>query len=582
MMEAVPSLLEKLLKRRYRRMNYVYARSDSGIFELRYPIPKDLRAFYPKPNGKGARAQIIRSLGTKDAAEANRLASTLIVEAETQFSALRDQESASDFQKFLRDLFEQEIADDLAVRSGPADKKSASYGAAFLDPMLRALESDDIAEQEAAVSWVIDAYFEQSNGGVCSIPGDCPLRARLCRLAAEVYADLYRVKNARERGLGAEPQPKSAVLQEPPVSSSSNTALSPNGSVTVSEYFDIYERQRQGAGAPLAEATLRRQRVAWGEFCSTVGETTPLVSIAKSDVWQHHDMLNRYPQRAGSTNALRSLSFVERVEWADKNPGNFANLDQDTIGDRLRMINTVFNHAVKRGDLANNPAAGVTASKKGGEPARVAYTPEELQAIFRMPGFYDVRLAIATETSEFWVPLVCLFSGARSSELYVPMVDVHESADIPHLRLVPVEERTLKNPPSARNIPIHSELIRLGFLDYCARMRARREEFLFPEWTFRPGEKPSSGAERRRFNGALKRLLRYRGGARMDTHTFRHTFETVVSTLSDVPERVLLRFLGRKIPGSAGIYVKEIPLESLKDAVDKLSYRDLELSHLYP
>jgi hypothetical protein len=76
-------------RRRYRSMGYVYKRSN-GIYEIRYPIPADVRSNFPKPSGSGLKSHVILSLGTRDQAEANRLSFQKIVEIDGKFSTLRD------------------------------------------------------------------------------------------------------------------------------------------------------------------------------------------------------------------------------------------------------------------------------------------------------------------------------------------------------------------------------------------------------------------------------------------------------------------------------------------------------------
>ena len=51
-------------------MSYVYKRSDNGIFEIKYPVPSDVQAYFPKPKGNGFRTHIYVSLGTRDRTEA--------------------------------------------------------------------------------------------------------------------------------------------------------------------------------------------------------------------------------------------------------------------------------------------------------------------------------------------------------------------------------------------------------------------------------------------------------------------------------------------------------------------------------
>ena len=170
--------------------------------------------------------------------------------------------------------------------------------------------------------------------------------------------------------------------------------------------------------------------------------------------------------------------------------------------------------------------------------------------------------------------------GTRSSENYVRLADVFEHDTVPHIAIVPFPERRLKNKSSSRLIPIHAALIDLGFLDYCQHMRQRGAALLFPAWEFREEGKQSEGPARRRFNRHLKRLLPDRVPP-ADSHTFRHNFETALSGVSGVSERVMLRLAGRTIGGTAAGYLKDKGIKpELADAINKIKYDGLSLEHL--
>lgn len=107
----------------------------------------------------------------------------------------------------------------------------------------------------------------------------------------------------------------------------------------------------------------------------------------------------------------------------------------------------------------------------------------------------------------------------------------------------------------------------------------RRSTVLFPDWEPGSDGKYANSASRRRFNRHVKRLLSGRE-APVDTHSFRNTFETALSTASGVPERVLSRLQGRALRGSEKEYVDKLPLSELLAAVEAVEYPGLDLSHL--
>ena len=103
------------MRRRYMSMNYVYPRSN-GLLELRYPIPNELRSYFPKTSGNGNRVWIGGSLGTRDATSANVTARERIERYEKLFAVLRGDDTAEAVERFLRYAYEQELMVDEAER----------------------------------------------------------------------------------------------------------------------------------------------------------------------------------------------------------------------------------------------------------------------------------------------------------------------------------------------------------------------------------------------------------------------------------------------------------------------------------
>lgn len=200
--------------------------------------------------------------------------------------------------------------------------------------------------------------------------------------------------------------------------------------------------------------------------------------------------------------------------------------------------------------------------------------------IFSSAPYFAEPVPLDKQTDDFWVPLLELFMGTRANENYLRITDVVVDDAIPHFDIVPFEGRPLKNQSSKRRLPIHPQLIELGFLDYCQLVRASGECMLFPTWRFRDGGTASESPARRRFNKHLKRILPERM-SRTDSHTFRHNFETALSGVEGVSERVMLRLSGRTVGGTAAGYIKDKGLlPQLAEAIGKVRYVGLTLDHL--
>jgi|GEM_PF-389246 len=569
-------------KRRYRAMDYVYKR-DNGLYEIRYPVPVDVRHYFPKRDGKSFKKHIIASLGTRSSTEANRLARSKFIEIENKFSVLREGAQSAQFASFCQFVFDQEMEFATHRRLDWDTEVPLER----LDEEIRirrtSLKNRSIDALEAHVGWMVDYYFERAAGAKAVVPNDTELRNALLNAAADVMSDVHTQTMASSQGLSYKPKLTAAPLlakSEPVIVPGESIPLSKEGRLSLEQYWHVHEKTKQSSSSPVAGHTLKRRSDAWTELKQLLGADTPLFKVTKADIWKYRDALTKAPARAGSIVALRDLTFPERVEAMEANPRIYKNLNPNSVGDRLRQINAVFRLAVRRGHISENPAHDVFESNPDPKRYRDPYSVEELQRIFSSPPFYDRPVPVSDQNDEFWVPLLALFQGARVSEMFVRIEDVDLTHTVPHIKLVEFDERTLKNGPSSRLVPIHPEILKLGFLDYCRNVGAKHE-LLFPDWEFREDQKPSEGAARRRFNRHLKKLMPDRAYP-ADTHTFRHNFETSLSAAKGVPERIMLRLSGRSVHGSAGGYVHDVPiLPDLAEAVAKVRYEGLSLEHLY-
>jgi integrase len=137
-------------------------------------------------------------------------------------------------------------------------------------------------------------------------------------------------------------------------------------------------------------------------------------------------------------------------------------------------------------------------------------------------------LGVFERSSDYWVPLLGLFTGARQSELcqlHVGDVYCDQETKVWLIDINDSDDKTLKTPESERRVPIHAQLKRLGFLDFVEDMKAKGSKRLFPD------EQRNATGE---FSAYSKRFNRYRkrvgvkGDDRQlkDFHSFRHNVST--------------------------------------------------------
>ncbi|WP_186136234.1 DUF6538 domain-containing protein [Burkholderia gladioli] len=158
-------------------------------------------------------------------------------------------------------------------------------------------------------------------------------------------------------------------------------------------------------------------------------------------------------------------------------------LHPKTVRAQINACELFFKWAVGNGrHTGPNPFDGVarpspTRSDEGGAEA---FTIDDLRLIFE-----PERYNRAKRPHQFWAPLLALFTGARANEIAqlrladLREIDGHHCIAISHDPRAAAPTRT-KNADSVRVIPTHSELLRLGLLDYIEDVRRVGGGRLFP------------------------------------------------------------------------------------------------------
>ena len=156
----------------------------------------------------------------------------------------------------------------------------------------------------------------------------------------------------------------------------------------------------------------------------------------------------------------------------------------------------------------------------------------------------------------YWLPILGYYTGARLNELcqlhcrdvYDGVIDINE--DTP--------DKRLKNRASKRIVPLHSELIRLGFEDFCNHKGRIFEEL-------KHGRDGYGKNVSRWFKDYRESL-----GIEPPFHSFRHTFSDELKQALVSPH-VIDELTGHAIRGeSMGRYGKRYGVTVLKEAVEKI------------
>jgi integrase len=216
------------------------------------------------------------------------------------------------------------------------------------------------------------------------------------------------------------------------------------------------------------------------------------------------------------------------------------------------------------------------------------FSVPELQKLFSSPVFTKgFRPDGGKGEAAYWFPLISLFSGARRTEIaQLKVGDVRQGeAGIWFFDFSDRgQDQRLKNESSARSVPIHSELIRLGLLDYVAG-RARKTDATAPLWEgFDAPVDPKTKAWSKWFGRYLGEHVVHHTSKTF--HSFRHTFKRACRE-AGIGEEIHHALTGHSGGGGGRAYGRErradgsldrgISLARLQAEINRVSYPGLAL-----
>lgn len=216
------------------------------------------------------------------------------------------------------------------------------------------------------------------------------------------------------------------------------------------------------------------------------------------------------------------------------------------------------------------------------QQTRRPWKDEELQKLFTQPLFTAYATPVGQKSGSdaaYWIPLIGLYTGARIGELaQLRATDISVEDGVPLLHITDAGEgQCLKSAASKRSIPIHSELIRLGLLDYVKAIQAEGHTRLWPMLKVdaeRPGLQISNWfGEYRRSIGLTEKYP--------DFHCFRHLVRTKMSR-AKIPEKVQDSITGHETQGSIGTKIyQSISFEERIEAIESITYPQLNLPRVF-
>jgi integrase len=315
-----------------------------------------------------------------------------------------------------------------------------------------------------------------------------------------------------------------------------------------------------------------------------------VTKINRGHVRQFRDAAQLVPaKRSGK---LLKAPLPELAAYSRKHP-ELPRIKAATINKWLNCLGAVLNWARNNGIIPDDmpwsdPVKGMRLRET--RSTRQPWEPQELKALFSSPVYVSgERPAGGKGEAAFWLPLLGVFSGARLNELAPMCAEDVKTDDPTGVRFLTVieaaeEGRSVKTEGSLRAIPVHSELIRIGFLEFVEHVSAGggQSARLFPQLT--PGSKGLFGEA---FSKWFGRYKRQHGITNPDSvfHSFRHGFKDALRAAGvneDINDALTGHSGSNPVARDYGWkeMARRFGFQRLSEAVEKVRYPGLDLSHV--
>ena len=583
-----------------------------GTFYARHKVPLRLQeaVAHVLDNGKAKQVWLKRSLGTKKLSEANVRGKPLqmefdriIAQAEAQLKErpVRTSLSNIEIKRIAEYFYAHELAADEELRedtrgSDPVfagvHRQLTEAGVTFKTPFdLKSLTLDAgrglsprmMPKIEESASIVLEAGQQAlARGDVSFIRYELDALLDVFQINLDPSSEAYRklaraVMEAWVKALKAVLARSKGEPVETPTLVVPNEQGAAEGE-TLRAALVGWQKERSPSPGVLAEYD-RAIRL----FVELHGDL-PVSQIKRTHARTFREALQDLPRHRAAK--LQHMPLPELAEWGRKHP-EAQKVSAATLNKLLGGVQTIGLWAYDKGIVPDDvPWSDPFAKMRLPEdaPERDAFTVTELNTLFASPVFTKgERPKPGRGEAAFWMPLLGLYTGARRGELAVLTVkDVHKVEGV--FVFTFIEEKaigkTLKTRTSARTVPAHPQLIKLGWLKYVDGVRNSGGEKAWLFSQIAPSKPGALSAWSKWFNRNLRNLgITDRHKV---FHSFRHIFKDALRA-ARVPEDLNDAILGQSNPTVGRQYgakeiVRRFGMDTLKDAVGSVSYRDLNLS----
>ncbi len=258
---------------------------------------------------------------------------------------------------------------------------------------------------------------------------------------------------------------------------------------------------------------------------------------------------------------------------------NNNNLKYKTVLKKVRFISSVYQVAVDKKILVNNPASKIKIPKPRFCETRLPYDGSDLEKIFNCSLFTDNdRPKGGGGEAAIWLPRLALYTGCRLEEIaQLRVKDVSCDDNIWYLKITAdttdeAQITQLKNTASIRRVPLHLNILEAGFLAYFEKIREKKHIRLFPE--LRPSKDGKISGNWSKWWGRYARREIGITDRNKVFHSFRHSFKDACreAELSEELSDSLTGHAATRGNATARNYGSGFSLGRLQNAIERLSF----------
>ena len=561
---------------------YLHKRPGSGNWQIRLAVPNALKARLGK-------SEITKSTGTSDRKTAETFAMGFISEQRDMFTALLTDAGTivkSDIhgkivdiyhKQFLRRLREEKRAakkyDDWCDMFETSRKKYIRYANTKDYARLRPWAKDIITDYGFAISTKGEEF------------------AKLLPKLMDAILDAFEIVRQEIDGK-FDGEPKSKFVRET-IAADQNQ---PKPGERLGDYLEKYEteeindRQRKPANVEQASNAI-------GLFIEWVGANKNIDDLSRRDASRFREVLSKFPARRVSIKKLKAESISRCIEIAERD--DLTLLSVRTKNRYLSDLSGFFKWMKKRGYCEENIWLGMSFDTSNVESSYPPFSTDQLNQIMKSPlysgflrdGHEHKSGNMFTNDWRFWLPLLCMFTGARITEVAQMFVDdIFESEGYlaGYIKTNSARGQSTKTKLSARLVVFHPILVDAGFREYWKEQLKRSaidgNEQLFPEITTYE-KRPELGRKPARWWRTYLTKIGIKSGADgIGSHSFRHRLadEMRLAGYLDAEFGLLVMGHSNRLTTSGYGTVPQGTVLRLADMISKAEFKGVDFTNILP